>query len=124
MSALGLAKPCIDCGTPTTNGNRCPADQTVANRRPYERRREREAEYNRRAWRRLSATARRLQPWCTDCGTRSNLTAHHTEQAWARRLAGKTIRLQDVEVLCLRCNDRRGQTRPSVARATVGGCCT
>lgn len=50
------------------------------------------------AWRRLSERARALQPWCSDCGRRDDLTTDHTPAAWARRAAGRAIRLADVEV--------------------------
>ena len=54
--------PCLDCGEPTT-GPRCP-EHTVdpkasATDRGYDG-----------AWTKLSRRARRLQPFCTDCGTR------------------------------------------------------
>jgi 5-methylcytosine-specific restriction protein A len=59
------------------------------------------------AWDRLSRRARRLQPFCTDCGTRGSLdnplTADHLR--WPARS------LRDVEVVCRRCNSARGPVR-------------
>ena len=62
-------------------------------------------------WQRLSKKARELQPFCTDCGSPYDLTADHTEQAWQRYEAGKTIRLQDIDVVCVSCNSERGAAR-------------
>lgn len=69
--------------------------------------------YNER-WNRLSRKARELQPFCSDCGTMDDLTADHTEQAWERFDAGKTIRLQDIDVVCRSCNSARGEARGEV----------
>lgn len=62
-------------------------------------------------WQRLSKRARQLQPFCLDCGATDDLTGDHTEEAWKRREAGKVIRLQDIEVVCRRCNSERGAAR-------------
>lgn len=59
----------------------------------------------------MSKRARRLQPWCSDCGTVEDLSADHSVEAWARRAEGKAIRLQDIEVVCRSCNSRRGRAR-------------
>lgn len=68
-------------------------------------------------WTRLSARARRIQPWCTDCGTTDDLQADHTPEAWARHAAGKPIRLADIDVVCGPCNRARGAARgPSATR--------
>lgn len=88
------AKPCLDCGTPTAS-TRC------TEHRGYDS-----------AWERLSKKARRMQPWCEDCGSVENLTCDHSPEAWARKAAGKPIRLRDVAVVCMDCNNARGQARP------------
>lgn len=62
-------------------------------------------------WQRLSKRARKLQPFCEDCGSTDDLTGDHTEEAWRRREAGKVIRLQDIAVVCRRCNSERGAAR-------------
>lgn len=62
-------------------------------------------------WNRLSKRARKLQPFCSDCGTMDDLTADHTEEAWKRGKAGKLIRLQDIDVVCRSCNSSRGPAR-------------
>ncbi|GJF17744.1 hypothetical protein NGTWS0302_16910 [Mycolicibacterium cyprinidarum] len=100
-------KPCLDCGTPST-GSRCP-EHTVdtkptATHRGYDA-----------AWKRLSKRARRLQPFCTHCGSTADLQTDHTPQAWARKAAGKPLRLQDVQVLCGPCNRVAGAARGHTA---------
>lgn len=106
---MSVKKPCLDCGTPTAS-TRCTAC------RGYDS-----------AWERLSQRARKLQPFCTDCGATENLQADHSPEAWARRAAGKAIRLKDIDVVCGPCNVARGQARPeplqhnSIRRSAGGG---
>ena len=100
--------PCLDCGEPTT-GPRCP-EHTVdpkasATDRGYDG-----------AWTKLSRRARRLQPFCTDCGSTEDLQADHTPEAWQQKAAGKAIRLKDIRVLCGPCNRAAGAARGRSAR--------
>jgi hypothetical protein len=87
-------RPCLDCGVPSAS-TRCTAH------RGYDS-----------TWERLSKKARKLQPFCTDCGSTENLQADHSLEAWERRAAGKPIRLRDIDVVCGPCNVDRGQARP------------
>lgn len=100
-----MMRPCLTCGVPSA-GPRCPEHTTdrkpTAHRRGYDT-----------AWQRLSAKARRLQPFCTDCGATEDLQADHSPQAWERKAAGKPIRLADIDVLCAPCNRARGPARPT-----------
>ena len=92
---------CLDCGEPCT-GPRCPDhEQLGPRRRGYDR-----------TWQLLSERARRLQPFCSDCGTGEDLTCDHSPEAWARRARGQVIRLKDIQVFCRGCNTRRGRSRP------------
>lgn len=96
-------RPCLGCGEPA-DGPRC-AQHTLdakgtATARGYDA-----------AWDRLSRRARRLQPFCTDCGATENLQADHSPEAWARKAAGKPIRLTDIDVVCGPCNVARGAAR-------------
>lgn len=52
-----------------------------------------------------------MQPFCSDCGTSDNLTADHTPEAWERHDQGLAIRLQDIDVVCMMCNIKRGAAR-------------
>jgi 5-methylcytosine-specific restriction endonuclease McrA len=68
---MSLPKPCLDCGTPTTNGSRCPKDQAIWERaresqRPSAQARGYDAEYrkNRPA---VIAQGRNGRP-CYICG--------------------------------------------------------
>lgn len=96
-------KPCIDCGEPS-DGPRC-----RLHRPPEKSRRERGYDA---AWDRLSRRARRLQPFCIDCGATDDLQGDHSPQAWQRREQGLPIRLCDIDVVCGPCNRRRGCARP------------
>lgn len=100
-------RPCIECGEPT-DGSRCP--EHTRNWRPKVSAASRGYDA---AWHRLSAKARKLQPFCSDCGATEDLQCDHSPQAWARKAAGKAIRLRDVDVVCGRCNRRRGAARPA-----------
>ncbi|WP_343953434.1 hypothetical protein, partial [Tsukamurella spumae] len=97
------ARPCIDCGDVVPTGIRCPTCQPpeAPERTPAAR------GYD-AAWRNLSRRARRLQPFCTDCGATDDLQADHTPAAWDRKARGLPIRLRDIDVVCGPCNRARG----------------
>ena len=109
---MTLPTVCAGCGTPRDRATACPncppprdhaaRDQIRGTRqqRGYDA-----------AWDRLSARARRLQPFCTDCGRTDQLTADHSPTAWTRHAAGQPIRLDDIDVVCTPCNNRRGAAR-------------
>lgn len=106
-----LLRPCVECGELSDRAH-CPehrpktADHTkTAHQRGYDW-----------TWQQLSARARRLQPFCEECGTTEDLTTDHTPEAWRRKQAGKTIRLRDVRVLCRSCNASAGAARGEHAR--------
>lgn len=102
-----LLKTCVECGEPSV-GARC-------DDHPWERRRKQDQTAPERgydtAWRKLSLRARRLQPWCSDCGTGEDLTGDHLPIAWERKAKGLPIRLKDIDVVCRACNNRRGAAR-------------
>lgn len=121
---------CSDCGTSyerTGSSSRCeectPPPARTARRIVAEQRRgtAKDRGYDQR-WRRLSERARRLQPFCTDCGRPDHLTTDHSPEAWRRREAGLPIRLEDVDVVCVWCNSDRGPARgpDAVERPTMG----
>lgn len=111
-------RPCLGAGCDElTDERRCPDHQEAAQRTvSVLRGTSRERGYD-AAWTRLSARARRLQPFCSDCGTAEHLTADHLPSAWARKAAGLSLRLVDVDVVCGECNVRRGSSRPGTERA-------
>lgn len=98
--------PCLVCGEPS-DGPRCTEHalpKPTAQDKGYDHH-----------WRTLSKRARRLQPFCSDCGSTDDLQADHSPQAWQRHAEGLTIRLGDVDVVCGPCNRARGAAR------TLGG---
>lgn len=102
-------RPCLECGTPS-DGPRC-TEHTVDTKAPAAQR-----GYDWQ-WTKLSRRARRLQPFCSDCGATDDLQADHSAQAWQRKAAGKAIRLQDIRVICGPCNRAAGAARgPSATR--------
>ena len=100
-------KPCLDCGE-VTEGSRCAAHTRERERASKGSAKERGYGY---AWDKLSRRARQLQPWCLICGSPDDLQTDHTPEAWARKAAGKSIRLRDVRVLCGFHNREAGAAR-------------
>ena len=99
-------RTCLDCGEPC-EGSRCPEHDIkgTATQRGYDA-----------AWDRLSRRARKLQPFCTDCGAAEGLQADHSPEAWAAKAAGKPIKLSMIDVVCGPCNVARGAARGPSAR--------
>jgi 5-methylcytosine-specific restriction protein A len=96
-------RPCLVCGE-LADGPRC--EVHTVDRKPPAAARGYDA-----AWSRLSKRARRLQPFCSDCGSTEDLQADHSPEAWERKAEGLAIRLVDVDVVCGPCNRRRGAAR-------------
>lgn len=65
-------------------------------------------------WYKLSKRAIKAQPYCSVCGSETDLTTDHVDPATKGRPG---LTLDDVQVLCRSCNSRKGGTRP----ADVGG---
>ena len=109
-----LMKPCITCVvlSPTAT---CPEHTIVSERYPKDSPRKRGYTT---AWDKLSRRARRLQPFCTWCGSKEDLTLDHSEEAWTAFEAGKPITLSMCMVLCRPCNSRKGPARPTEAGRT------
>lgn len=98
-------RPCLACGEPTPD-TRCAEHQPPRPPKPSARTRGYSA-----AWDRLSKQARKLQPFCLDCGSTEDLQADHTPQAWAAKAEGKRIKLSMIDVVCGDCNRARGAAR-------------
>lgn len=105
-----MLQPCATCGE-LAEGTYCTTHQP----RDLRIKDSHAAGYN-HTWRKLSQRARRLQPFCSVCGTSKDLTTDHTPTAWKRKEAGLPIRLQDVDVLCRSCNSKAGAARGKNAR--------
>jgi 5-methylcytosine-specific restriction protein A len=111
-----VTKPCIECGTPSTE-TRC--DEHRAPHRTAQVGSSRARGYD-AAWDRLSKRARKLSPFCEACSSTEELQLDHKPEAWKRKAAGKVIRLADVRVLCRLCNVDAGSSRPSANDPLAG----
>lgn len=112
-------KICLNCGEPSEQ-NYC-AEHLVETRKAQRSKKTGSASargYDAR-WARLSRKARKLQPFCTDCGATEDLQLDHSPEAWERYYSGKVIRLCDTTVLCGPCNRARGQARPGGGGSTA-----
>lgn len=96
MPALTL---CTICGEPCHDG-RCAEHRPKKD--PGKRLTRAQTGYDSK-WDRLSKQARRLQPWCSDCGTPDDLTGDHLQ--WP------ATSLRHVDVVCRSCNSIRGAIR-------------
>ncbi|WP_084223689.1 HNH endonuclease [Mycolicibacterium holsaticum] len=96
-------KPCLVCGEPSSKP-RCDEHRPKDTR---QRRGPGQAAYD-PVWRRLSLRARRLQPWCLDCGATEDLTSDHIIP---KSLAPELVHAREnIAVRCCACNSRRGTT--------------
>lgn len=112
--------PCTHCGTPV-KATLCDECRRRTDRRRIKKRRDRPSRHARgydSAWTRLSERARRMQPWCLDCGATEDLQADHSPTAWDRWEQGLPIRLKDIDVTCRDCNLKRGPARGKDRRDT------
>lgn len=104
-------KPCLRCGEPSPESY-CSEHAPERDRTFDQPKTSSTSRGYGTTWRKLSERARRIQPWCSDCGTQDDLTTDHSPEAWERYNAGKAIRLRDVDVLCRSCNASKGRARP------------
>lgn len=120
MDAWTPLRPCLDCQTPA-RGPRCPDCRAVRARRVVSAKKPSASSrgYD-SAWRRLSARAIRMQPWCSSCTATEDLTLDHSPEAWVARDAGRAITPDMVTVLCRSCNSAKGAAR-TLNSTTQGG---
>jgi 5-methylcytosine-specific restriction protein A len=103
-------KPCLECGEP------CDQTRCDQHRLPEPPKPSSTARGYDNQWTELSKQARRLQPFCSDCNSLTDLQTDHSREAWARKATGKAIRLKDVDVVCGACNRARGAARGGTPR--------
>lgn len=102
-------RPCLDCGSATRQGSRCPACRAVhesARRGRYRDDRVRPTTRERGlggSWPTIARAAIAAQPWCSFCGTTEDLTCDHIVP---RKHGGEVS--DGVQVLCRPCNGRKG----------------
>ena len=92
--------PCLYCGILSRGGTCKDCINTIQSRDP--KRAERNKQYN-SEWHRLSRLARQIQPWCSRCGSKKDLTADHILSL----ANGGTNILENIMVLCRRCNSSK-----------------
>ncbi len=109
-----LLKPCVECDE-LSEQSRCADHRPKPAPKPNAKAKSRDYDT---AWDNLSRRARKAQPFCLWCTSTEDLQLDHTPTAWSRKLAGKTIRLKDVRVLCGPCNISAGQARPGPGQRT------
>lgn len=105
-------RPCLECGTPADQ-SRCPDCTAEHQRAQPDRKTPAAARGYDWTWTKLSKRARKLQPFCSDCGATADLQADHSPEAWERKATGLPLRLADIDVVCGPCNRTRGAQRPN-----------
>ncbi|MGG5172681.1 hypothetical protein ACQR35_10950 [Pseudarthrobacter sp. J1738] len=108
---MGLLKVCSECGAVTDQALCIDHRRKPAPSPSHQLKGSSTARGYDYTWSKLSKRARQLQPFCLDCGSTSDLTADHSEEAWARKARGQVIRLEDITVVCRPCNSKRGAAR-------------
>jgi Terminase large subunit, ATPase domain len=102
-----LPRRCLGCGVKIRAGSRCARCQAQVNAEHDQRKGETAARGYDSYWQRLVRAAIKLHPWCTDCGMQGTpgnpLTGDH--------LRWPALTLDDIAVVCRRCNSRRGARR-------------
>ena len=97
---MAIQMPCARCGTLTRRKSFCPrcgagvGVKRSAARRGYDA-----------TWQRLSRMAIALQPWCSQCGSKEDLTGDHIT---ALANGNRRPTLDGIQVLCRSCNSRKG----------------
>ena len=98
-----FARPCLDCGLVSREGNRCIRCQTAYNRARYIAN-PKPKPYASREWRNLSAKVRKQRPWCEMCGKTTNLTVDHIIPI---SKGGRLIApVEQLRVLCRSCHGK------------------
>jgi 5-methylcytosine-specific restriction endonuclease McrA len=97
-------KPCLSCGE-LSQQSRCPEHQPKP-KATTKLRPKGHVHTNPTRWKRLSDKARKLQPWCLDCGTHDDLTGDHIIPV--HEDPSLAYEVLNIAVRCRSCNGRRG----------------
>ena len=107
MTALICLEP--GCGKVVTSGSRCPVHQHELEMRMDRARGTRsERGYDSR-WRRLAKEAIAAHPWCSRCGMQGSASNPLTGDHKVPLARGGASVMDNVVVLCRRCNSRKGK---------------
>ena len=114
------ARPCAQCGDIIATGTYCteckPKPAATTKVRPKGH-----VHTNTTRWKRLSDKARKLQPWCVDCGAHDDLTGDHIiPVSEDPTLAYEVL---NIAVRCRTCNSRRGNRCTDEERQAVLSTC-
>lgn len=103
-------RPCLDCGR-LTAGSRCSSCRVTTDNRRYQKRGGTSQRGYGTAWQRLVARAIDAHPWCTDCGVDRQQAVATGNPLTGDHLCWPAVSLEDVHVVCRRCNSLRGPLR-------------
>lgn len=95
--------PCIYCGVISRSSTCRQCTAAIQAKNPFRRKTNKQRGYD-HEWNKLSKLARTIQPWCSKCGGTRDLTADHI---LSLANGGQNI-LENVQVLCRRCNSSKG----------------
>lgn len=94
-----MPRPCLVCGEPSAE-SRCP------DHRVHKTHTGRHAVHtNTTRWKKLSRKLRRMQPFCSTCGARDDLTVDHKVPLTER--PDLAYDLANLDVLCRSCNSAK-----------------
>lgn len=85
-----MRRPCLTCGEPSQDSY-CPAHREPKKTNPI---------HGTQRWRRLSKRLRRMQPFCTECGSTERLQVDHIDGDPTNNV------LENLRVLCEPCHAR------------------
>lgn len=102
-----LPRSCLGCGRKIAAGSRCERCQAQVNWQHAQRKGTRQSRGYDAQWDKLSRAAIKRQPYCSDCGhwgsNANPLTGDH--------LRWPAVTVDDVDVVCRRCNSKHGARR-------------
>lgn len=108
--ALVTIRPCLDCGTHTTNPTRCPPCSTLQQQATDKRRGNTTQRNYGAPWAKLSTTVITRDGHCTDCGTTGTPTNPLTADHIIPKARGGTDDLHNLICRCRRHNSAKGTT--------------
>lgn len=109
-------RPCLDCGEPST-ASRCDEHRRADLRQRQGERDKTSPHWNRNRWKKLSIRLRRMSPFCELCGSTTQLQIDHIIPVSER--PDLTFVVENLRVLCARCNGARKNRVTETERAGV-----
>ena len=100
---MPVQRPCISCGVLTPGTTRCPRCAAAHQAKTSKRRGTTTARGYGSLWQIKAKALIATQPWCSNCGSESDLTVDHI----VPRVAGGGDEVSNLQVLCRRCNSAK-----------------